>query len=249
MSLAPGFFFREQDSYVPTGRGVSPWNGHSMGGLPIAGLCAHLIERTPTLSPMHPARLTIDILGAVPMAPLTPIVSIVREGKRIQLVDVALTIEGRIWARASALRMRVEDTPASPVPLTRPFPTMPWDVQHTSMSETLRVDHSETASGKGARWARFPYPVVVGDTVAPLEAAAMIADFGGGIAPLFPIRDWTFANLDISVHMTRLPRGEWLLIDAETHSSGNGVGVSHGRLGDAEGMFGMSHQTVFLARR
>jgi Thioesterase-like superfamily len=249
VALAPAFFLGEGDRYVPTGRGVSPWNGHSLGGVAIAGLLAHLIDRTPTLSPMHPARLTIDLFGAVPMEPLTPAVSVVREGRRIQMVDAVLEAGGRTWARASALRMRTEETPGQETPLTQAFPTTLLDVQTSDMSDSIRVSHSSAPSGKGARWVRFPYPVVLGEPLGALEAVAMIADFGSGISPMLSYSEWTFANLDISIHLTRLPRGDWLLIDAETESSGNGIGIARGRLGDADGMIGTSHQTVFLDRR
>lgn len=250
MTLPIGFFTHEGDRYVPTGRGISPWNGHSIGGLPIAGLLGHIMDRTPAPTPMHPARLTIDILGAVPMVPLTPTVTIAREGKRVQLVDVALTAQGRVWARASGLRVRMDRTAAQHMPPTRAFPVDPADAKMTDVAEMIRVDAaSPIPDGTGARWARFPYPVIVGQALTPFEMAAMGADFGSGISPLFPYSDWTFANLDISLHLTRLPRGEWLLVDAESQSSGNGVAIARSLLGDRDGMFGTSTQTVFLDRR
>lgn len=249
MSFAPGFFFQERDRYVPTGRGVSPWNGHSQSGIAIAGLCAHLIDGAPTPTPMHPARLTIDIMGAVPMAPLTPTLSIAREGKRLQLLNVALEAEGRVWARASVLRVRIEEVPGQAPAPTRPFPPAPHELFQSGMSETIRVDPGQATPGKGARWARFPYPVIVGEAVRPLEAAAMIADFGSGISPMLPMAEWTFANLDISIHLARLPQGEWLLVDAESETSGNGIGIARSRLSDTQGVFGTSNQTIFLDRR
>jgi Thioesterase-like superfamily len=249
MSLAPGFFRHEGGRYLPTGRGVSPWNGHSLGGVAIAGLAAHLIDRTPTLAPMHPARLTIDLFGAVPMEPLTPRVSIVREGRRIQMVDVVLEANGRTWARASALRMRIEETPRVGAAKTYAFPSPPFDLHSSEMGDMIRLQEGDVPCGKGARWVRFPHPVVVGQPLGALEAVAMIADFGSGVSPMFSMKEWTFANLDISIHLTRLPRGDWLLIDAETESSGNGIAIARGRLGDVEGMIGTSHQTVFLGRR
>lgn len=249
MTLPVGFFTRQGNVYVPTGRGISPWNGKSISGNAIAGLLAYLVDRVPSPVPMHPARLTIDILGAVPNEPLTPEVTIVREGKRIQLIDVTLMAQGRIWARMSALRVRMTDTQPRDLAHAYPFPTGPIVPFESAMSETLRVGDGKVTPGAGARWARFPYPIIVGEPSAPLEMAAMIADFGGGISAHLPYAEWTFANLDISLNLTRLPRGEWLLVDAETLSSGNGVAIASSRLGDREGIFGISTQTVFLDRR
>lgn len=234
---------------MPTGRGVSPWNGRSLGGVAIAGLLAHLVDRTPTLTPMHPTRLTIDLFGVIPMEPLTSAVSVVRQGRRIQMLDVTLASGGRTWARASALRVRTDETPGRDIPLTHSFPNTMLGLQTSDMCDSIRSDHSGKTPGRGARWVRFPYPVVRGEPLGALAAAAMIADFGAGISAMLPYRGWTFANLDVSIHLTRLPRGDWLLIDAATESSGNGIGCARGRLGDADGMFGTSYQTVFLDRR
>lgn len=249
MTQPAGYFTYEDDLYTPTGRGISPWNGKSISGIGIAGLLAHLVDRVPSPVPMNTARLTIDILGAVPNQPLTPHVTIVREGKRIQMIDVTLATNGRIWARTSALRVRMADTQPRELPLLRAFSAGQADILHSGMLESMRVNNDDMSPGRSARWVRFAAPVIVGAPLAPLEKAAMIADFGSGISPYLPYAEWTFANLDISVHFTRMPRGEWLLTDAETQSSGNGIAIARSMLGDREGVFGMSTQTVFLDRR
>jgi hypothetical protein len=64
-----------------------------------------------------------------------------------------------------------------------------------------------------------------------------------------PLQDWSLANLDITVYASRAPVGEWLLIDAEGENAGNGVGFSRARIGDAEGMFGTSLQSLFVDKR
>lgn len=244
-----GAYFRAEGGlYVPTGLGVSPWNGRSIGGVPLAGLVGHLVGTVPSPVPMHVARLTIDIFGTVPMEPLAAEVRLVRDGRRVQLLSVALTSGGRTWVQASVLRLRMEETPASDAPLTRAFPGEARMVRPGAMIEAILLNEPRVA-GQDAWWLRFLHPVVAGTQRSPLESVAMLADFGAGISALYPTKEWTLANLDISVHLSRLPRGDWLLVDATSGSAGNGAGLALSRLGDRDGMIGTAHQTVFLARR
>lgn len=244
------FFVRDGQTFAPTGLAISPWNENAQMGVALSGLVAHVIDSVPTSLPMQVARLTIDILGAAPLEPLSPVVDVVREGRRIQLINVSLQAAGRTWVRASALRVRTGQSLVQAAPLTRPLPSVEQaPTGNTRWAETLIVEGDHFTPGPGARWVRFTSPVVSQAPLSPLERVAMIADFGSGIAPLVSPREYTFANLDISLHLTRLPRTDWLLIDAAAESSGNGIGVVKSQLGDEEGMIGHAHQTLFLEPR
>ena len=244
------FYNRDGDRFVATGIGISPWNGRSQNGVALAGLVAHALDAVPSPVPMLTTRLTIDILGAVPMTPLVASTRVLREGKRIQLIELDLLEGERPWVRASAVRMRTEPSPAQESPPTRPFTDIPSrPAQRTSWLEMKDVEGAFEVPGPGARWVRFSGSVVGGHALSPLERIAMLADFGSGTAPLLPTNKWTLANIDISIHIARLPRGDWLLIDSASESAGNGVGIAHSRLSDREGLVGRGHQTVFLDRR
>ena len=246
--MTEALFVQEGGCFVPTGIGVSPWTGKTIGGVPLAALSAHLMNGLPApAGVMHPARFAIDIFGAVPMAPLEGEARIVRDGRRVQLLEAELRSGGRTWARATMLRVREDATPPGDAPLTRPLPGADAPQQRSELCDAVQI--GERGQGKGARWVNFRPDTVAGEPLSPIERAVMIADFGSGIAPLFSMDEWTFANLDITLYLARLPRGEWLLIDAVSESAGNGVGLAHGLLGDRDGMFGRSTQTVFLAQR
>ncbi len=75
---------------------------------------------------MRIARLTVDLMRPVPVAPLTIETEIVREGRKIQLVNARLLAGGNEVVRASALRIRVApgalpETAGTP-PLDLPLP-------------------------------------------------------------------------------------------------------------------------------
>jgi hypothetical protein len=234
------FYTREGSAYVPTGLGISPWNDRAQAGVAVAGLAVHLLEAVPDPVPMTTARLTIDILGAVPFQRLEPTVTIVREGKRVRMVEVELSAEGRAWVRARALRSRTADSPERRVPLTRPLPEQSNTSFGSAWADMVRINGDFRKPGPGAAWVRMKARVLADEPLQPLVALAMAADFGSGVAPTVAMSEWTFANVDISIHLTRPPEGEWLLLDATSESAGNGVGLIHNRLGDQHGMIGMA---------
>ncbi len=245
------FYVREGGRFVPTGLGTSPWNDNAQTGVSIAGLCGHLFETVASRSPMFTARLTIDILGAVPMEPLAWSVHQARDGRNFQVLQLDLSSSGRTWVRASALRVRERQSPEHSSPLERPRPEdqQAQAKSHRDWMEIVHLEKSQNCEGRGASWVRFMIDVVDGTPLSPLCAIAMAADFGSGTSPVVSKSDWTFANLDISVHLTRAPVGEWVLIDAITESAGNGAGLVSTRLGDLNGMVGMAHQTEFIQLR
>jgi hypothetical protein len=243
------FFEPDGDRYVPTGLGVSPWNGHSQNGVSLAGLVAHVAAKVPAPVPMLPTRLSIDILGAVPMAPLTARTSVLREGKRIQMLDVALEAGGEVKLRATLTRIRTAEAPRVETPLTRPFPADQRPERGQSWFEWIAVEGVHREAGPGAWWINFDIDVVADSPVTPWERLAMSSDFGNGVAPPLPFDGWNLANVDIALHLTRLPRSAWLLVDAFSETAGNGFGMSTTRIGDLEGMIGGAHQSLFIDRR
>lgn len=248
-SQRPAFYRREGEAYVPTGIGVSPWNGRSQVGPALAGLAAHVLSRVPTSEPMLTTRISIDILGTVPLEPLVPELRMLRDGSRMQVVDVEFSAAGRLWLRATAVRARIADTGERSTPLTRRY----WNEQDTYENigwfEERQIALDRSSTGPGATWVRFLTDVIEGEPLEPLSLAAMLGDFGNGTAPVLPMMENILANMDITVCMSRLPRGDWVLVDAEGETAGQGSGYSRTRLGDADGMFATAMQSIFIDQR
>ncbi len=246
--MTQAFFIREGDLFVPTGLGASFWDSSKQGGAQICGLTAQLLGAIPVPVPMLPVRLTLDIFGAVPMAPLTARTRLLREGRRIQLAELELEAESRTWVRATLLRVRTEGEEAQQEPLTHPFPEGAHG-QTRVLAESLRILGSETEPGPGAVWMRVITPMIAGEPIDPLACVAAAADWGTTVAPPASLKDWTYASLDLSIHLSRMPRSDWMLLDGTSEVAGNGTGIAMLRMGDTEGMFGTAHQSVFLNRR
>jgi hypothetical protein len=242
------FFVRDGDVFTPTGLGKSPWDATKQGGGPICGLSAQLLAGVPAAVPMLPQRVVVDIYGQVPMAPLTASTRLLRDGRRVRLVEATLAADGRTYARATMLQTRTEGGEDRNVALTRPFPDGAGTLSRV-VAESVRVAGQDGEPGPGAIWLRVITPLVAGAPIDPLGSLAMVADWGTTVSAPASTRDWTFASLDVSLHLLRMPRDPWWLLDGASEMAGNGTGIASMRLGDRTGMFGTVHQSFILERR
>ena len=86
---------------------AGPWNPDMQHGSPPASLVVWAAERIPTAVPMRVARVTVDLMRPVPVAPLTIESDVVREGRKIQLCAVRLLAKGVVVVSATVLKIRV----------------------------------------------------------------------------------------------------------------------------------------------
>lgn len=101
--------------------------------------------------------------------------------------------------------------------------------------------------GRAIAWIDIPGEMVAGTKASPFAKAALIADFGGGFGSVTPPEDWTYANLDITLQLLRMPVGDLLLLDAITHMAGNGNATAQSTFADQEGVYARGFQTIFVA--
>ena len=62
-------------------------------------------------------------------------------------------------------------------------------------------------------------------------------------------RRYVFINVDLTVHLQRLPEGEWVCLDAVTLPEPSGVGLSDTLLCDERGRIGRALQTLLVGER
>jgi hypothetical protein len=79
--------------------------------------------------------------------------------------------------------------------------------------------------------------------------AAVAADFCNGVSSVLDFAQWTFINGDLTVSLSRLPVGEWILLDAESWLGPEGAGIAFGKLADAQGYFGRAIQSLVIEPR
>jgi hypothetical protein len=105
----PALFSLAGDDLIPSQLTRGGWSDDAQHGGPPCGVLARAVENVPTLEPMQVVRFTVDLIRPVPLEPLQIETEVVREGRRIQLVDAWLRTGTRELGRARALKIRLGD--------------------------------------------------------------------------------------------------------------------------------------------
>ena len=240
---------------------AGPWDPSMQHGGAPASLIAWAVERMPMREPMHVARMTLDLLRPVPVAPLEIKIDVLREGRKIQVCNVTLLHEGVACVRATVLKVRQAETelPDEVIDeqVTLPGPEQGRDSKirfnnYESFADgvTLRsVRGSFGETGPGAVWFRAHRSIVAGEPITPLMRAAMTGDFCNGVSSVLDFNEWIFINADLTISLSRMPVGEWILLDAQTWLGDHGAGLAFAKLGDERGYFGRAIQSLVIERR
>jgi hypothetical protein len=91
--------------------------------------------------------------------------------------------------------------------------------------------------------------VVEGEAPSGLQRVLAVADSGNGISGVLDMTQWWFINPELTVHLERDPRGEWICLDAVTSITPAGAGLATSTLSDAGGPVARGAQTLYVARR
>jgi hypothetical protein len=255
--LTGAAFLVEGDIARGTPHAAGPWHpGLQHGGAP-ASLVVWAAERVPAAAPMRVARLTVELLRPVPVSPLEMRVATLREGRKIQLVEVRLVHDGKEVVRGTVLKVRTAATalPRGPIlpPLDAPPPAeVPADPDFSfgfAAGFELRRLTERGELGPGRVWFRQHGAIVEGEPLSPAMRAAAVGDYSNGIATELPWHEWTFINADLTVSLARDPEGEWIFSDAESWVAEDGTGLAMTRLADERGTFGRAIQSLLIEPR
>lgn len=248
----------ENDRVVTREHAAGPWDPTMQHGGAPSSLVVWAAERIPTPQPMQIARVTVDLMRPVPVAPLTIETDVVRDGRKIQLCAIRLLANGVEVVRASVLKVR-----AQPVTLPDVVAEMPIDVplQDAGCEEpqvsnnflgsvTLRaVKGGFLKPGPAAIWFRANRPMVEGAPNSQVMRTVLAADCTNGVSSVLDFTKWTFLNADLTVSFAREPVGEWILLNSEMTLGRDGAGLAVSRLGDMHGYFGRAVQSLVVEPR
>ena len=262
MDLPPALYLPTGDGYRATALTIGPWDSGFQHAGPPAALLAREAERVSGIEGGQTVRLAYDILGPVPVGPVRVRATVVRPGRRIELVEAVLD-DGtdRPLMRLTAWRMRVrgDSFPATDVP--HPAPASVADSReevaaffteevayHRALDWRFAAG-SFNAPGPAAAWTRPATALVDGEPITPLQHLLVMTDAASGISAALDWTTATFANVDLTVSLARPPRGEWLGMDAATQLGGCGAAQCFAVLFDEDGTIGRSAQALFVEPR
>ena len=239
---------------------AGPWDAGMQHGSAPAALAVWAAEAIPTREPMQIARVTIDLMRPVPLAPLTLKTEVLREGRKIQLCAVRLLAEGVVVVGATILKIKAQalnlPSAVADVVVELPGPDQAREEQPSFSSSPFVTGISMRSArgrfgvpGPGAIWYRVDRPLVEGSPVSQAMRAVVAADFCNGTSAVLDFREWTFINADLTVNFARQPVGAWILLDAESWIGPDGAGIATARLADERGYFGRAIQSLVIEKR
>ncbi|MGZ4450771.1 MAG: thioesterase family protein [Nocardioides sp.] len=239
---------------------ASPWGPASQHGGPPAALLARAVEGLAESRGRVVGRLTMELLGPVPVGPLSVDASVVRPGRSVELVAAVLVdVErDRPCATATSWLFPADgDGPvADQVPLghspadgvTKPLPES-WSGGYLDAVDWRWITGSVGEPGPGVVWMRPRVDLVDGERMSPVQRLMACVDSASGVSAALDPAGWGFLNTELTVHVLRPPVGEWVCLDAETTLSSGSVGLATSRVYDEQGLVARSAQALLVARR
>lgn len=260
--MPDAFYEPAGDGFLATELTRGPWDRDSQHAGPPAALLGRALERLPGAEGFQVGRVSFEILRPVPIGPVRIETRVLRPGRRVQLVEAELSAAGEPLMRATAwlIRIAAVDLPAESLTATAPppgpehgsgagfFPTQEEHGYHTGM-EVSFISGEFMEQGPATVWLRMRAPLVAGEEPTPLQRLLIAADVGNGVSSTLDFRRFLFLNVELTVHLERLPAGEWVCLDAVTRPQPTGVGIAESVLFDERGRLGRAVQTLLISER
>lgn len=251
------FFLPDGERFLPQPIARGPWDPGSLNGRVVAGLLGAELEHRHGAPEdgvaWLPARLTVDLYRLPQFDPVTVETRIVREGRRIRVVDATFLSGGRDMARASCQFLRIGENAAGevwkPEPWDAPDPDtladrerpgpMPWTVRPFSGAFGEAVQRRA--------WLRELRPMVGGRPITPYARCAAACDFSSPFSHSGS-EGLGYINTDVTLTLHRLPGTEWVGFEASYHAADGGIAAGQCRLYDERGPIGLA-TCVALAQK
>jgi len=246
--LSPSaYFVAEGDGLQPVPEARSPWAPDMLHGRLLAGLAARAVELEPHDPELRIARLTVDMFRSPPMTPFHAVTNVVRDGRRVRVVEVSIRCGALEVARATALQLRGGEHPGAAV----------WHAPGWTVPDPNELPQGEEVSTYGGwdlrlvtqggfwsserkqLWARDTWSLVEGEPSSAAVRAALASDLPNPLANS-GAQGLQFINADLTMFLGRLPESEWIGLDVTDHLGHDGVAIGSCRLYDTTGAIGWS---------
>ena len=266
MSAYYRFIKREQQQngvnvthYQPTLNAQGAWNEHEQHMAPATGVLTAELNAYAPQANMRIARISLDILGLIPLDDFTITTRCIRPGKTIELIEAVMSSRGRDAIIARAWRLMTQDTSEiaglEDQKLAHNPEDLPaWDEMKGwpgGFIESVRlVTDTQRRAGCGMVWITNDVEMVEGTPTSDLVHLLGMVDTANGVVPRLGLGlsklEWMFPNTDLQIHMHRAPQGRWLGIEAVQQYGDDGIGLTSAILHDVQGPFGRSEQILTI---
>ncbi|KDF02320.1 hypothetical protein Y900_026130 [Mycolicibacterium aromaticivorans JS19b1 = JCM 16368] len=232
IGIRPAYFVQHGNGiFRPTPSAAASGSEGLLSGQAIAGLAASTLERKYGSVGYLPTRLTLDLLKPARAVPTHTQTRLIRHGNRMRTAECDIVQDDWIVARATLLQYRLSHTPDGTDPVPARAVGIPSDAGDQS-----------TAGRKRAYYGGLD--AVAGLQATPFVRAAVVAEAAANLVTNLGTGEIGYLNGDLTVALSRLPRGVFIGVQADTHFAENGVSVGSATLFDDAGAFGTSMVTA-----
>ncbi len=254
-------YFRRVDEcrFEATDAVGGAWDTGTQHIAPALGLLVHAVERDRDRrrdDGLLVGRLSYDILGTVPVAPVEVVVEVLRPGRTIELVGARLRHADRDVVRLRAWLVQRSDTgqlAGTPLPsMPEPADLAPWDpttVWPGGFIASAEVRRDQDSPGRARFWVRTRTPLLDDESVTDLARFAGLLDIANGMTVRAAPDEVLFPNVDLTAHLFREPRGEWVGFDTSVSFGGTGLGLTSSVVHDLDGPVGTLAQSLTVRPR
>lgn len=250
----------EFDVFESTDGTRSNWDPQIQHGSPPLALLTMAIEKLSAGTGLRVARLTLDILGAIPVTTVRVRAWVDRPGSRISMTAAEMLADRpdgtrRAVARVTAWLLAPSDTRDA---VTDRYPPLverdavavahAWEGAPGYL-ETISWRRQPDQNGSAVAWLSPLVPLVDSEPTTPLQRLAMVVDSANGIGAALDPQRFMFMNTDTVVHLHRLPRGGDFGLRARGSIGPDGIGATTADLFDRDGFIGTCAQTLLVQRR
>lgn len=245
--------------YQPTQHAQGAWNENEQHMAPATGILTAELSQFVPQDNMRIARISLDILGLIPLDAFTITTRCIRPGKTIELIESVMSSRNRDCIIARAWRLLTQDTSAiagleDKKAAHQPDELPVWDDMKGwpgGFIKSVRlVAEADRRAGKGMVWITTEVDMIAGESTDDLVHLLGMVDTANGVVPRLGLglsdAGWMFPNTDLQIHMHRSPQGRWLGIEAVQQYGADGIGLTSAVLHDVHGPFGRSEQILTI---
>ena len=246
---APTHFFAPRDGvFHPTESALSRWGTDMLNGPAVVGLAARCLENEFAAAGFHPARFTADLFKAARRVPTSVETRQVRDGRRVRTAECDVIQAGAIVARATMVQYRRSGPP----------PGAEWTAEQSFVAPAGVTGSVYLIGSEDAGWSEAggahqnvsrkrvyhrTAEVVDGEPASPFVRAVIAAEATSLVTNL-GTEGIGYINGDLTTALSRLPVGDYVGVQADSHWTSDGISVGSATLFDDLGPFGIGMVTA-----
>ena len=231
------------DVFEPTTLAGGHWGENLISGPAVAGLAARALEKDFGQPGFIPARFTIDLLKPARQVPTRIQTRLIRDGRRVRYAECDVIQGDWIVARATSVSYRQSETPAGQT----------WEPTADFVAPQGMYGDDLVVGSDGAGWGALGaehqntsrkqaysrgFDVITGEQASPFVRSVVVAEAAANMVVNLGTAGIGYINGDLTVSLSRVPRGEFIGVRGDTRSAGDGVAVGTATLFDQAGPIG-----------